>query len=201
MTESTDLLEVLRRTAATLADCNQPWALVGGLAVSVRSEPRFTRDVDLAVAVADDTAAETLVARFQAAGFRLHLTLEHQALERLAAVRLSPPAQPAGGIVVDLLFASSGIESEICRDAEWLEIAAGLTVPVSQAGHLVATKLLAIAPDRPQDGIDLHALVANLTVADCERARVAVARIEALGANRSKRLGEDLERWLQARNR
>jgi hypothetical protein len=30
--------------------------------VSVRVEPRFTRDIDLAVAVADDRAAEQLVA-------------------------------------------------------------------------------------------------------------------------------------------
>jgi hypothetical protein len=32
--------------------------LVGGLAVSVRTEPRFTRDVDLVVAISDDHAAE-----------------------------------------------------------------------------------------------------------------------------------------------
>lgn len=30
------------------------WAVIGGLAVSVRAEPRFTRDVDLAVAVESD---------------------------------------------------------------------------------------------------------------------------------------------------
>ena len=34
-------------------------ALVGGIAVSTRTEPRFTRDLDFAVAVADDAAAET----------------------------------------------------------------------------------------------------------------------------------------------
>ena len=36
------------------------FALVGGLAVSVRAEVRFTRDVDIAVAVADDPEAESL---------------------------------------------------------------------------------------------------------------------------------------------
>jgi hypothetical protein len=35
-----------------------PFALVGGLAVSVHVEPRFTRDIDLAVAVAGDAKAE-----------------------------------------------------------------------------------------------------------------------------------------------
>jgi hypothetical protein len=33
---------------------------VGGLAVSSRCEPRFTRDLDLAVASPDDAAAEAL---------------------------------------------------------------------------------------------------------------------------------------------
>ena len=38
----------------------QRLALVGGLAVSARAEPRFTRDVDLAVAVVSDDEAERL---------------------------------------------------------------------------------------------------------------------------------------------
>lgn len=131
-----------------------------------------------------------------ASGFRLRLSLEHEALKRLATVRLTPPGEPEEGVVVDLLFASSGIESEICRDADRLELAPGLTVPVAQAGHLVAMKLLALAPDRPQDAIDLRALVGVLTETDRARARAAAARIEDQGANRSKPLREELERWL-----
>ncbi|MBA3393554.1 MAG: hypothetical protein H0T89_12975 [Deltaproteobacteria bacterium] len=38
-----------------------PIALIGGLAVSARTEPRFTRDIDVAVAVADDESAEAIV--------------------------------------------------------------------------------------------------------------------------------------------
>ena len=200
MTESgspSRLLAILRLTAETLDAHRHAWALVGGLAVSVRTEPRFTRDIDVAVAVADDAGAEALLANLLARGFRLRLSLEHQALGRLAAVRLTPPGEPEEGVVVDLLFASSGIESQICRDADPLEVAPGLTVPVAQGGHLVAMKLLSIAPDRPQDGVDLHALIANLDQADRARARDGVARIEALGANRSKRLADDLEHWLR----
>ena len=193
---STRLLTVLRRTAEALDGHQQPWALVGGLAVSVRSEPRFTRDIDVAAAVLDDAGAEALVATLLAGGFRLRLSLEHDALKRLATVRLTPPGEPDEGIVVDLLFASSGIETEICRDADRLEVAPGLTVPVAQAGHLVAMKLLALAPDRPQDAVDLRALIATLTEADRVRARAATARIEELGANRSKPLRKELELWL-----
>jgi predicted nucleotidyltransferase len=86
----------------------------------------------------------------------------------------------------------------LCRAADRLDLAAGVTVPVAQAGHLIATKLLAIAPDRPQDAMDLRALRTHLTDRDRELAREAVARIEERGANRSKRLREDFERWLDA---
>jgi Nucleotidyl transferase AbiEii toxin, Type IV TA system len=57
-----NLLEAaLRRMAADLAKYDRRWALVGGFAVSARAEPRFTRDIDVAVAVADDADGEGLV--------------------------------------------------------------------------------------------------------------------------------------------
>lgn len=54
----TPLLEALRAIARDLDREGARWALVGGLAVSARTEPRFTRDLDVAVAVPDDGAAE-----------------------------------------------------------------------------------------------------------------------------------------------
>ena len=108
---STGMLSALRGVAVALNDRQIPWALVGGLAVSIRVEPRFTRDIDIAVAVADDAAAEALVADFTAAGYALLLSLEPRALGRLATVRLLPPREPVEGVVVDLLFASSGLEA------------------------------------------------------------------------------------------
>ena len=196
MSASTRLLAALREAADALDERRQPWALVGGLAISVRVEPRFTRDIDIAVAVVDDHAAETLVADLVARGFRLQLALEQQALGRLATVRLTPPGEHDEGVIVDLLFNSSGIEAEICRDAARLEIAPRLVVPVAQAGHLVAMKILAVAPDRPQDGVDLRALIARLTPQELDRARAAVVRIEHNGANRGRPLAKELERWI-----
>ena len=55
------LVAALRRIVSDLEEAGKPWALVGGLAVSVRVEPRTTRDVDVAVAVAGDSEAEALV--------------------------------------------------------------------------------------------------------------------------------------------
>ncbi|HEY7363147.1 MAG TPA: hypothetical protein VIE37_03490, partial [Methylomirabilota bacterium] len=45
------LESVLRRAAGDLQALGRGWAVVGALAVSARTEPRFTRDVDLVVAV------------------------------------------------------------------------------------------------------------------------------------------------------
>ena len=45
------------------------FALVGGLAVSVRAEVRFTRDVDIVVLVADDSEAELLTCELRSAGY------------------------------------------------------------------------------------------------------------------------------------
>ncbi|MCC7371792.1 MAG: hypothetical protein IT306_25460 [Chloroflexi bacterium] len=76
------------------------------LAVSARFVPRFTQDVDLAVAVADDRRAEQLVLRLTASTFRIVSLLERDATGRLATVRLALAADPAMIEVVDLLFAS-----------------------------------------------------------------------------------------------
>jgi len=47
------LTEALLQVASDLTILGRRFALVGGLAVSARAEIRFTRDVDLAVAVVD----------------------------------------------------------------------------------------------------------------------------------------------------
>lgn len=102
------LARALASAAAGLA--RHPFALVGGIAVSARVEPRFTRDLDIAVAVADDAGAEAVVREMIARRFRLTTVIEQPATDRLATVRLGAPDETEPGIVVDLLFASSGIE-------------------------------------------------------------------------------------------
>ena len=52
---------VLRQAALDLEAIGARWAVIGGLAVAFRAEPRFTKDVDLAVA--GDREAEGIVNR------------------------------------------------------------------------------------------------------------------------------------------
>jgi len=184
---------LLRQLAALLGDQNQPWALVGGLAVSVRTEPRFTRDLDFAVAVADDSEAESLVFSLQAAGLRALATVEQEETHRLSTARLAPSGNQPQGLMLDLLFASSGIEAEVCAEAERLEVFPDLCIPVAQLHHLIALKVLARDDQtRPQDAADLRQLISSAQASDLDDARDAVHLIEARGFNRSRNLVEAL---------
>jgi hypothetical protein len=116
---------VLRRIIQDLRDLHRQFALVGGLAVSARTEPRLTRDADLAVRVADDQDAEALVRDLQTGGWRVVAAMEQNVAERLAAVRLVLAGEDEHGGVVDLLFASSGIESEVVAAADLIEAVPG----------------------------------------------------------------------------
>src|SRR4029078_4653122 len=106
------LESALRRIQAELSAARVAFALVGGLAVSARTEPRFTRDADLATAVSSDGEAERLIRTLSRRGYAVGALVEQDAVGRLATVRLTDHA-PDQGPVIDLLFASSGIEPEI----------------------------------------------------------------------------------------
>ena len=171
------------------------WALVGGLAVSVRADPRFTRDVDLAVAVEGDPQAERLIADLRSVGYEVLETVEQQETKRFATARLLPPGGGPGGVVVDLLFASSGIEPEVVVSAEPLEILPDLHVPVAGIPELIALKLLARDDTtRPQDAADLVALVPMATEKDFDTARNLVRLIEERHYHRDRDLAGELER-------
>jgi hypothetical protein len=90
------------QVATDLGAGSRPFALVGGLAVGVRAAPRFTREIDLAVAVVSDREAEVVVSNLRDRGYEVVVTLEHQEADRLGAVRLCPPGETAETVVVDL---------------------------------------------------------------------------------------------------
>ena len=85
-----NLLETaLRRIIADLEHAHAQWAIVGGLAVDARAEPRTTRDVDVVVAVSTDAEAENLVRSLHASGYRVRAIVEHESAGQLATARLS----------------------------------------------------------------------------------------------------------------
>lgn len=187
------LEQSLHAIVGHLRRLDRRFALVGGLAVSARAEPRLTRDADLAVAVTDDRDAEALVRDLRSAGYEVAASVEQEATGRLATIRLLP-RDLGDQLVTDLLFASSGIEGEVVAAADDIEVFAGLTVPVAGVGHLVAMKLLARDDRRrPADADDLRALAEVAQDGDWAEARVAVELIMERGFARDRDLAAALD--------
>jgi hypothetical protein len=99
--------------AAALRAVQRPFAVVGGLAISVRGEPRFTRDVDVVVVAKDDADMEMLVFGLANQGYRTVALVEHESRARLSTVRLSAP----GGLIVDLPRATAAPQLRRTEDA------------------------------------------------------------------------------------
>ncbi len=184
----------LARLGVDLRQLDAQWALVGGLAVSVRGEPRTTKDVDLAVAVEDNPELESLVRDLLARGYRISdPPHEHLDLNRIASVHLLAPG--ADGVVVDLLAATSGIEPEVVAAAEPFEVYAGLNVPVVTTGHLLALKTLA---GRFQDLADLENLLQHAEDKHLQDAREALELISRRGFDRGKHLQAEFAKLVDA---
>lgn len=195
MADRVGLTAALLEVASDLTFLGRRFALVGGLAVSVRAEIRFTRDVDLAVAVMDDADAEQLIFALQELAYQVRATVEQEATGRLATIRLLSPAN----VKVDLLFASSGIEAETIARAEWIEQGEG-KLPVARAEELVSMKVLSADEQRLQDTLDFRSLV-SVGVVDLDVVRANLKLIEKRGFARREDLVAKFESMLAAMNR
>jgi hypothetical protein len=128
--------------------------------------------------------------RLQARDYHPAELLEQDYVKRLSGVRL---ARKGSDVVVDLLFASSGIENEVVTSADPLEVLPRLTVPVATTAHLIALKVLA---GRSQDLTDLGHLIPMASPADLDDAREAVKLIQARKFNREQDVVTDLEQLI-----
>jgi hypothetical protein len=168
-------------------------AVVGGIAVSARTEPRFTRDLDFVVAVATEAEADAYVFQLRQLGYQLEAAMERVSLSRLSTVRLRRGGR---GPMVDLLFAATGIEQEIVAAAEPIEVIAGVTAQVARTGHLIAMKLVSRDDKhRPRDHEDLIQLARFADADEWARAERAVKLIEDRGFARGRDLGAAVAEW------
>ncbi len=167
-----------------------PCALVGGLAVSIRAEVRFTRDVDVAVVVSDDAHTEWLVRELRMVRYSPVTLVEHDERHRIATVRLRSPS----GFVVDLLGATCGIEAEIVARATLISIGTIGDVRVARAEELLAMKVLSMSERRLQDTIDARNLLEELDAVALEAVTENLKMVTARGYGR----GQDLLAKLDA---
>jgi hypothetical protein len=128
-----------------------PYALIGGLATSIRGEPRLTADVDLVIDAEIDRAL-ALVGSLPQSPFR---PLFEDVYDVITRAFLLPLRHRSTNIKVDIAIGLSGFERQTVARAEAIEIA-GCMVPVARAEDLLIMKVLA---GRPQDAQDVQGLV------------------------------------------
>jgi len=189
----------LIQLASNLEALKIRWALIGGLAVSAFAEPRTTGDVDVVIAAAENQDAERTTLALQARGYRIYSVLEHDS-GRVSTVRLLAPRTTRPEVMVDLLFASSGIEAEIVALAQSLEVLPGLEIPVAKVGHLLALKILASSERRPRDFEDARHLLKVASIEDLNLAQESLDLIARRGFDREKDLHGELARLLDSTN-
>lgn len=189
------LESALRDLVGRLTDLGSRFAVVGGLAVSARTEPRFTRDADVCVAVHSDAEAEALIQRLRQNGYDVRTLVEQEAVSRIATVRLVTTERDADGVVLDLLFASSGIEPEVVETAEVVELFEGIRVPLATVPSLLAQKILARDDvTRPQDRVDIAKLLGVASRDDLLEVERLLVLIESRGFARQRDLLADFHR-------
>jgi len=129
--EFDDLLETLRKAAASLREADVPFLLGGGLAAWARGGPETEHDLDLMVRPADaQKAVETLAGT----GFRIG----------------NPPEEWLykawnGDVLIDVIFEPSGgpVDDAMFERAEELDVQA-VTMQVMALEDVMVTKLMSL---------------------------------------------------------
>jgi predicted nucleotidyltransferase len=127
------------------------YALVGGLAVSLRGQPRVTADVDMVIA-ADVERALALVHELENTRFK---PLFAEIADVVQTAFILPLRHRSTNVKVDLAIGLSGFERQTVRRAERIDMA-GSPVSVATAEDLLIMKVLA---GRPQDEQDITGLM------------------------------------------
>jgi hypothetical protein len=141
----------LADAAAFLENEGVPYALVGGMAVSLRGQPRVTADVDMVIAVDVDRAL-ALIERLGQSKFRPLFDGIEEVVERAFIL---PLRHRSTYVKLDLAIGVSGFERQAVARAQPVEVA-GSPISVATAEDLLIMKVLA---GRPQDEQDVTGLV------------------------------------------
>ena len=146
------LWPTLADAVAVLEARGMQCALIGGLAVSLRGQPRMTVDVDLVVLATVEEALR-LVHELDSTCFE---PLFPGVEEVVTKSFILPLRHRSTGIRVDLAIGMSGFEQRAVHRATPVTIG-GTRIPVVSIEDLLVMKALA---GRPQDDQDIRGLVA-----------------------------------------
>jgi hypothetical protein len=145
-----DLKQAVLELAAAFAQFNAKNAVIGGIATSYRSQPRFTKDVDILLAI-PQLALPGLLHELERRGFEFDLTKvitewsqEHMTVLSFRGIRIDG-LKPVITAYVHIL--------ERATEEPWFQ----QPIRVASAEGLILLKLLAF---RTQDLVDIENLVA-----------------------------------------
>jgi len=147
------LWPTLADAARVFEDRDIRFALIGGLAVSLRGQPRMTVDVDLVI-LADLDRALQLVRELASTPFAPLFSGVEEVVTRSYIL---PLRHRVTGIRVDVVIGMSGFERQAVERAAPVAIGE-LRVPVVAVEDLLVMKALA---GRPQDEQDIRGLIAT----------------------------------------
>ena len=155
-------IAALQSLAAALDEIDLTGVLIGGAAVSLIAEPRFTRDVD-ALVIFDTGQLSDFLEVLE----RHYLVPLFPDMESFARVsRVAPLKHTPTGIVVDVALGCMPFEAEVIERARPAPDAAiGLLLPSPE--DLIVLKAIA---NRPKDQEDIRNIVA--VYPDLDRKRV-----------------------------
>lgn len=135
-----------------LTDLDLPYAIIGGAAVQIWGEPRFTKDLDLTVFVSIESFPEAVGQVL----VRLHPRIDDAlAFARRNRVLL---VQTSTGYPVDVSFGLPGFEEGIIGRAVTVEIASGKDVQFCSPEDLIIYKAVA---GRVLDVLDIQNIVSR----------------------------------------
>jgi hypothetical protein len=155
-------LSALRSLAAALEELGIDGALIGGVAVSLLAEPRFTRDLD-AVIMYDTEVTASLM---EALAHHDLIPLFDDAEQFARESRVIPLRHKLTGIVVDVMLGCMPFESEVVARAK-PSGEPGVPMSLATPEDLVILKAIA---SRPKDLEDIRNIA--LTYPDMDRARI-----------------------------
>ena len=146
-----DLIRAVEQLAAAFAERSVRYAMIGGLAATLRGRPRFTEDADFLLEI-PEIQLPILLNDLTERGFALDATtvIRQFVREHLTAFRF-------GTVKIDWLKPLLPLYSRALVDASEVTWTEGTTVRVATAEGLILTKMVAF---RPQDQADIVTLLA-----------------------------------------
>ncbi len=163
--------KLLRELAGAFEGARIPYMVIGGQAVLVYGEFRFTKDIVITLGVDTDRLKDVLEV-VEDVGLTPLVEPEVFVVEHLVL----PCREEESGIGVDLIFSFSGFEREAIRRAREIDIE-GVSVRFASPEDLIIHKIVA---GRPQDVSDVENILLKNPAVDADHILRWLEQMEAV---------------------